>query len=76
MLKIVVIGDQLTSLKACPFIILIAPKFNKLASPFGKAQLDDTKLHSAAVAPGFCSSRNIPPRFRILPMFLGTLPKK
>ena len=50
------IGDQLTSLEA-PFYNSKNSKPNGSASPFGDAQLDDTKLHSAAMA--LCSRWNV-----------------
>ena len=40
---------------------------NGSASPFGEAQLDDTKLRSAAMAPGSSSRRNALPRSRLVP---------
>ena len=54
-------------------------KPNGSASPFGEAQLDNTKLRSAAMAPGSCSRRNAPPRSRLgtaIQMLLGTPPNK
>ena len=55
------ISDQLTSLKAAPFTILITSKPNRSASLFGEAQLDNNRLHSAEMAQGSCSRKNVPP---------------
>ena len=55
------ISDQLTSLEAVLFTILIDPKLNKLASPFEEAQLDNNNLYSAKMARGSRFWRNVPP---------------
>ena len=55
------IGDQLTYLES-PFYNSNCSKPNGLASPFGEAQLDDTKLRSAAMVPDSRSCRNALPR--------------
>ena len=60
-LEVVVIGDQLTSLEAAPFYNSNCSKPNGSASPFGEAQLDNTRLRSAEMARGSHSRRNVPP---------------
>ena len=62
-----------------PFYNSNFSKPNRSASLFGEAQLEDTKLRSAAMAPGSCSCRNAPPRSRLgiaISMLLWTPSKK
>ena len=60
MLKVVVIGDQLTYLEA-RFYNSNCSKPNGSASPFGEAQLNDNRLHSTEMARSSRSRRNVPP---------------
>ena len=60
-LEVVVIGDQPIALRPTLFYKSNCSKPNGSASPFGEAQLNDTELRSAAMAPGSRFHKNAPP---------------